>query len=202
MTSAMKSIDTTRMTFLIRLRDRLDQLSWGEFDDRYRELLYRYARARGASHEDAEDVIQEVVMYLFKAMQGFKYDARKGRFRAYLRAAVVHALGRAAASQARQGASLDPHDFDYLTAEKHATADTQWEHEWRMHRLRWALRSIADEFEETTLQAFRLHVLAGRPVTEVADDLQVSPASVYQAKSRILRKLRERLNELDPDGDV
>ena len=199
---SMKLVDTTRLTLLVRLRDRADQLSWDEFHERYRELLYRYARARGASHEDAEDVIQEVVMYLFKAMEGFTYDTRKGRFRAYLRAAVAHALGRAAATQARQGARLDPREFDYLAAEKDAATDAQWEHEWRMHRLRWALRSIADEFEEATLQAFRLHVLAGRPVAEVADELQLSHASVYQAKSRILRKLRARLEELDPAGDV
>ncbi len=198
----MERIDTTRLTLIMRLRDHEDQLSWHEFHDRYGELLYRYARSRGASHNDAEDIVQEVELSLFKAMEGFQYDASKGRFRAYLRSAVVHALIRRNKKEAAQGAKIDPKDFDYLAADKEASADSSWEKEWRLHRLRWALRSIADEIGEKTLQAFRLHVLANRPVEETAESLGISKASVYQAKSRVLKRLKERLEQLDPDEDV
>jgi RNA polymerase sigma-70 factor (ECF subfamily) len=198
----MSHMDSTRLTFLLRLRDRADTLSWHEFHDRYGQLLYRYARGRGASHADAEDVVQEVEMYLFKAIEGFEYDARKGRFRAYLRSAVVHALGRRAAQQARQPAALDPQGFDFLAAQKEASQDMRWEREWQLHRLRWAMQSIIGEFEPATLKAFELHVLAGQSVEETARQLELSKASVYQARSRVLKRLRERLSELDPDGDV
>ena len=177
-------------------------MSWDEFHERYGELLYRYARGRGASHADAEDVVQEVEMYLFKAMEGFEYDATKGRFRSYLRSAVVHSMGRKAAKLARERPGLDPRILDYATADKEATADGEWEREWRLHRLRWALRSVADEFEEKTLQAFQLHALAGISVDETGDRLGLSKASVYQAKSRVLKRVRERLEALDPEADV
>jgi len=52
------------------------------------------------------------------------------------------------------------------------------------------------------LKAFEMHVLAGRPVEETAEALGLSKASVYQAKSRILKCLKERLAEADPEGDV
>ncbi len=198
----MSQADSTHLTFLLRLRDRSDSLSWQEFHHRYGQLLYRYARARGASHADSEDTVQEVEMYLFKAIQGFEYDARKGRFRAYLRSAVVHTLGRRASKQAHQPAALDPQTFDYLTGEKEASADVRWEREWQLHRLRWAMNSIAAEFEPVTLKAFELHVLTGRPVDETATKLGLSKASVYQARSRVLKRLRERLAEVDPDGDI
>ena len=195
----MTADDTTRLTLLLRLRDRSDQLSWEEFHDRYGELLYRYARAQGSSHADAEDITQEVEMYLFKAMDGFEYDARKGRFRGYLRSAVIHAIGRRASKHAREHAGLDPRMLDYVAAEKEATTDLPWEREWRLHRLRWALRSVAGEFEEKTLHAFQLHALAGLSVDETAEKLGLTKASVYQAKSRVLRRVKERL---DPDLDV
>ena len=194
--------DTTRLTLLLRLRDRSDQVSWDEFHDRYGELLYRYARGRGVSHADAEDIVQEVEMYLFKAMDGFEYDARKGRFRSYLRAAVVHAIGRRATKHARERAGLDPATLDCAAAVKEATSDAQWEREWRLHRLRWALRSVTNEFEETTINAFQLHALAGFSVDETADKLGLSKASVYQAKSRVLKRVKERLASLDPDQDI
>jgi RNA polymerase sigma-70 factor (ECF subfamily) len=198
----MSHADTTHLTFLLRLRDRADKLSWYEFHERYGQLLYRYARARGASHDDAEDVVQEVELYLFKAVDGFEYDARKGRFRAYLRSAVVHALGRRASKEAREPAGLDPRTFDYLASRKDASGDARWEREWRLHRLRWAMRSIADTFEPITLKAFEMHVLGGRSVAETAEALQLSTASVYQAKSRVLKGLRKQLAAADPEGDV
>ena len=194
--------NTTHLTFLLRLRDRSDKFSWPEFHERYGQLLYRYARGRGASHADAEDVVQEVEMYLFKAIEGFEYDARKGRFRAYLRSAVVHALARRADKQAKQPMVLDPRNFDYLAGHQEASMDARWEREWQLHRLRWAMHAVQDSCEPVTLQAFEMHVLAGKSVDETAEALGLSAASVYQAKSRVLRRLKERLSELDPDGDV
>ena len=194
--------DSTRLTLLLRLRDRSDKLSWGEFHERYGELLYRYARVRGALHADAEDIVQEVELSLFKAIDGFEYDARKGRFRGYLRSAVVHALGRRTSKQAREHAGFDPGVLDCLAAERDASTDGQWDREWRLHRLRWALRSVAGEFEEKTLRAFQAHALGGLSVDETAETLGLSKASVYQAKSRVLKRLKERLDSLDSDVEV
>jgi RNA polymerase sigma factor (sigma-70 family) len=198
----MSQADSTHLTFLLRLRDRTDQVSWEEFHRRYGQLLYRYARSRGASHADAEDVVQEVEMYLFKAIGDFEYDARKGRFRNYLRSAVVHALGRRATRQAAQPAVLDPQTLDYVASEKEASADVRWEREWQLHRLRWAMHCIVDEFEPATIRAFEMHVLAGRSVEDTAATLNLSKGSVYQARSRILRRLKDQLAALDPDNDV
>lgn len=198
----MRPTDTTNLTLLLRLRDRSDSLSWKEFHDRYGELLYRYARGRGAAHADAEDIVQEVELYVFKAMEGFEYDARKGRFRAYLRSAVVHSMGRRARKQARQPIAVDPNTFDFVKAKSESSADVRWEQEWRYHRLRWALRTVAGEFEETTLQAFHLHALGGMSVEETAGRLGLSKASVYQSKSRVLKRIKSQLETLDPDEDV
>lgn len=198
----MTEVDSTRLTLLLRLQSRTDELSWREFHDRYGELLWSYARRRGASPEDADDIMQEVETSLFKAMQGFAYDGARGRFRAYLRSAVVHALSRKAAKEARQPPVLDPNNLDYLSAVSQAAEDNQWEHEWRLHRLRWALRKVAEEFEPATLEAFRLHALLGKSVTEVTQALQISVSSVYQAKSRVLKRVKEKLQSLDPDEEV
>jgi len=198
----MEQADSTRLTFLLRLRDGSDKLSWYEFHERYGQLLYRYARKRGASDADAEDIAQEVELYLFKALDGFEYDARKGRFRAYLRSSVIHAMGRKADRQARQPAGLDPHTFDHMASRKDTALDDQWEREWRLHRLRWAMRGVAEDIDPVTLKAFEMHVLGDRSVAETASELGLSKDSVYQAKSRTLKSLKKRLAEKDPEGDL
>lgn len=198
----MSLTNVTRLSFLLRLRDRADTMSWPEFHGRYGHLLYRYARGRGANHADAEDIVQEVEMQFFKAIDGFEYDARKGRFRGYLRTAVVHAMARRANRERRQPAELDPHTFDHVARQQAEVPDEQWETEWQLQRLRWALQSIAEEFDAPTLKAFEMHVLAGVPAPEVAERLGVSKWCVYRAKNRLLERLKATLDQMDPDGDA
>ncbi len=198
----MSHADSTRLTFLLRLRDRSDKLTWGEFHERYGTLLYRYARTRGASHPDAEDIVQEIEMYLFKAVERFEYDGRKGRFRSYLRASVIRAMGRRAQRKQRQPTSQDPALLEHVVGEEDTTRDADWEREWQFHRLRRAMVGIADKFEPVTLRAFEINVLAGRSVEETMAALEISKWSVYHARSRVLKALRGQLEGLDPDEDL
>jgi len=189
---------TTRLSFLERLRDGADTRSWVHFHKYYGELLLKYARRLGASREAAEDVAQEVEMYVFKAMGKFHHQERKGCFRAYLRSAVVHALARRTKAQVRQEVVLDPRVLDQL-AKTDVLQDAAWQQEDYFHRIRWAMRSIAGEFEPVTLEAFRLQVLSDEPASDTAAKLGISKDSVYQAKSRVLKRLRERIASLDSD---
>lgn len=137
-------------------------------------------------------------MYVFKAIDGFRRRARKGSFRAYLRSAVVHALARKGGTGRNREAVLDPQTFDALV-KTDPLHDADWQRDEYLHRIRWALRSITKEFEPVTFEAFQLHVLANRPVAETAEQLGLSKDSVYQAKSRILKRLRERVGSMDSD---
>jgi RNA polymerase sigma-70 factor (ECF subfamily) len=189
---------TTHLSFLGRLRDRSNPVGWAEFNDRYRELLYRYARRRGASDLEAEDVAQEVTMYLFKAMDRFEYNPARGRFRGYLRCAVANALSRRHARNGRQETFVEPETLEALI-EGPDVADAEWEREWQLHRLRTALQAVNAEFEPLTLDAFRMHVLAGNDVDETATRLGISKASVYQAKCRVLKRLKEQVEQMDAE---
>lgn len=194
----MTTAGTTHLSFLGRLRDRSNPVGWTEFNARYRELLFRYARRRGASHLEAEDVAQEVTMYLFKAMERFEYNPARGRFRGYLHCAVANALSRRQARNARQEKTVNPETLEALTDGSDA-ADAEWEREWQLHKLRTALQAVSSEFEPVTLDAFRMHVLAGCSVEDSAARLEISKSSVYQAKCRVLKRLREQIEQMDSD---
>jgi RNA polymerase sigma factor (sigma-70 family) len=192
--------DSTRPSLLLRLRDRSDRLSWQDFHRLYGQLLYRYARSRGVAHEDAEDIVQEVESSFFKAVDHFEYDAKKGRFRAYLRSAVVHAMARHARRQANNPQKLDPQLFDLLAEGQQDESDEAWEREWQLNELREAMEQVVAELDETALKAFELHVLAGRSVVDTADMLQISKWRVYRARNRVLDRLRRWSDTRDAPG--
>lgn len=81
-------VDTTSPSLLIRIRDRDDTDAWAKFYDLYGPLLYRYARSRGLSHDDAEDVRGNCYEAIVKQIETFEYDKEKGGFKAWLRTLV------------------------------------------------------------------------------------------------------------------
>src|ERR1051326_2158620 len=74
----------TRQTLLSRLKDWNDQDSWKDFFDTYWNLIYRTARRSGVTDTESQDVVQETIVSVAKAMPGFKYDGSFGSFKKWL----------------------------------------------------------------------------------------------------------------------
>ena len=55
---------------------------------------------------------------------------------------------------------------------------------------------VEAEFEPATLQAFRRLALEGASGAEVAEELGMSVAAVYVAKSRVLQRIRQEAEGL------
>ncbi len=62
--------------------------------------------------------------------------------------------------------------------------------------VRETLNSVKADFKETTWNAFWRVTVDNRSVAIVAEELSISVDSVYQAKSRVLRRLRQELGDL------
>ncbi len=181
---------TTHASLLARLSDGGDALAWKDFADRYEELLRAFCRRQGVVGSDADDVLQDVLLALTKAMPGFAYDPARGKFRSYLKTTTLHAIFR----RTRQNRGTIGLGEVSTAAHAPSTEDATeqaWESEWRQYHLRLAMRSIRAEFNSTDVAVFEAYVGAARDAEEVATDLRISVDRVYQAKSRILKRLGE-----------
>ena len=58
----------TRASLLLRLADRADEAAWQEFAKIYTPVVYRLALRRGLQHADAEDLSQQVLASVAKAI--------------------------------------------------------------------------------------------------------------------------------------
>ena len=179
---------TTHVSLISRLADSQDIDAWREFHDRYAELLRVFARRRGLQASDCDDIVQEVLASLAKSLPGFEYDPGKGKFRSYLKTITLHAIFRKSSQKSGDG-QLRNIDEATRAASDDESVDSVWESEWRDYHLRQAMRVIAAEFNERDRAAFQLYAVEGRPVDEVVEQLGMSADAVYQAKSRILKRL-------------
>lgn len=182
---------STHVSLLERLASSEDQEAWQVFCERYGSLIRDYGRRRGLQPSDCDDLLQDVLLSLSKAMPGFTYDPQKGRLRSYLKAITMRAISR----RARQNDGVRALDTLEGVEDPAAEEDAPWEEAWRQHHVRRALERMRSEFNERTLTAFSLYVLEGRPAQEAAEVLGASVEVVYQSKSRILKRLSELVAE-------
>ncbi len=184
---------TTHISLLARLSEGADRGAWAEFFDRYSELIRGFARRQNLQPAECDDVLQDVMVSLTQSMPGFRYDPAKGKFRSYLKTVVLHAIYRRACQ--KPSAEALGHAGGQSPGLSDESAEDEWESEWRQYHLRSAMKCVAAEFNPSDRRAFELYALAGDDAAATADSLGLSVDQVYQAKSRILRRLGELIDQ-------
>lgn len=182
----------TRLTLIVRLKDRDDQAAWGEFLEIYRPLVYRLAVAKGLQHADAEDVAQQVFESVARAVDRWQPDEGRARFRTWLTTIARHAILNALSRRAPDRASGDTAERDLLADHAAATADSELLlAESRREIFQWAARRVRDEFEPRTWDAFWLTAIEGIEVSEASAATGKSPGAIYAARSRVMKRLKQ-----------
>jgi RNA polymerase sigma factor (sigma-70 family) len=193
---AWSTMTTTRTSLLARVKDRRDAAAWGEFHRLYAPLLYRYARGRGLSREDAEDVRDECLAVVAHKIADFEYDRQKGGFKSWLyriaSGKVIDLLRK------RREQLADSQDVRNVV-DPAPSPDGLWDRHWRYEHLKYCVEAVRGSVSERNYQAFRMLLFDDCPVSEVCVRLGMNANQVYKAKSRVLQRVRAILSDLDLD---
>jgi RNA polymerase sigma-70 factor (ECF subfamily) len=195
----------TRSSLLRRVRDPADADGWRQFVALYQPLLLAYVRRRGLSGSDAEDVVQDVLARLLRALPEFDLNRERGRFRTWLWRLTHNLLIDRARHRQRhvwaERARAEPEALE-LPADEEPDADWRVLHRRRV--LEFAKDQVRARSQPRTWACFEEYVLRGRPCAEVAAELGVTPNVVAVNSSRVLARLRDYCrHELEglADGD-
>ena len=188
----------TRDSLLLQLRDAENRDAWFEFAAIYRPMVYRMARRRGFQDADAQDLAQRVLLSVAGAISGWEGDPQRARFRTWLarvaRNAIIDALRRAKPDAGPGGTTA----LQKL-AEQPASAGEELEREHRREVFRWSAKQIRWEFSEETWQAFWRSTVDEEPAQQVAAELGKSVGAIYTARSRVMKRLQEKVREFDQE---
>jgi RNA polymerase sigma factor (sigma-70 family) len=196
----MTDSPTTRPSLLVRLRDARDSQAWSQFVDLYGPLIYDFARAQGLQDADAADLMQDALQAVSGAVGRLEYDPQRGSFRGWLFTVVRNKLRNFLAKRGRQGqGSGDTGMLHWLEQQPGRVAEQEalWDQEYTRRMFARAAERVRQDVQETTWQAFWLTAVEGKKPQEVAYALQTSLAAVYLAKSRVMARLKELIEEFE-----
>jgi RNA polymerase sigma factor (sigma-70 family) len=172
-----------------RYRDTQDETAFAELVRRYRTPVFRLAvSVLGQAFEaDAEDVAQDVMVRIHRALPTFRGDARFGTW--VYRIAFNHALNVKARARFRA-----PHVAD--AALDATPSPDAGPHDLVQHgRRQRAVRACVDELPEVYQSALRLYYWLGASISEIAALLDVPENTVKSYLHRARRLLATRLAE-------
>jgi RNA polymerase sigma-70 factor (ECF subfamily) len=191
---------TTRPSLLLRLRDPADDRAWIEFTDLYGPLIRRVARRGGLQEADAADLGQEVFRAVAGAIGRYDLDRARGSFRGWLlRIARNLLLNLLAARRRHPAAGGGTEALARLEALPDPSAEdsTAFEAEYRRRTFEWAAEQVRGDFRRATWQAFWRTAVGGEEPSAVAADLGLSLGAVYVARTRVLARIRSKVEELE-----
>jgi len=191
------TVQTTPLSLLARLRS-ADPDAWQRLVELYQPLVRFWCRRGGLSADDGEDVAQEVFAAAAANLDRFHHDQPGDTFRGWLRTIarnqlLLHFRRNRGRPQAEGGSDAWgqlqnlPDPVPEEDGEESAELD-------QLHRR--ALEQVRAAFEERTWQAFWLTAIEDRAPAALADQLEMTPAAIRQAKSRVLRRLKQEMGEL------
>lgn len=199
----MSEFPETSESLIAKVRDPADQKAWERFEEMYRPVIYRIARKRGLQHCDALDLVQQVLISVAAAIGRYERDVASTPFRNWLsritRNAILKALTRGPSDQAAGGSEV----LEVLREIPSTDAETERliETEYRRELYSRAAGAVRREIEEATWLAFELTVVQTLSVDHAARSLGLSTGSVYAARSRVMRRLRDKVKELELEDD-
>lgn len=186
----MASDEATPKSLLDRLHDRPDGEAWGRFAALYTPLLLTYMGRLGVPAAGREDAVQDVLVKLVRWLAENRYDPGQ-RFRG-----LLFRFAQTAAERLRGGPPTLPLPPGDGPADPRGGAAEIEEAEYRTSVLNRALRLIQTDFDPATWQAFWKTAVDDRPAADVGAELGLSVAAVYQARSRVRKRLGAELRGL------
>ncbi|MFL5340497.1 MAG: sigma-70 family RNA polymerase sigma factor [Gemmataceae bacterium] len=189
----MSDVPETRLSLLLRLRDRADGDAWTRFVDLYGPLVYGLARRHGLGDADAADRMQEVLLALARGVE--RYDAGRGPFRKWLFTVTMNKL--------RTFWKSSRHDFEPAGNLEEVPAaadpDERWDREYRQRLFAAAVEAVRPRVDPTHWRVFWLAAVEGQPGAAVAAECKVKVEQVYVIRQRVQKKLTSAIAQLEEE---
>ena len=186
----------TRQTLIQRMKAGRDDKSWDEFLQIYRPYIYTVIRNMNIASHDADDLVQQVMLKLWKHIQTYNEEKR---FRSWLSSITANCvkdfIRKSAQNAERLEEAAKDERLSYLYAIPLPDIDRIAEREWGIYITNLALERVGELFSGKAIQVF-MKSLQGVSVEQIAQQMELKENSVYRLKNRVKERLTQEIEQL------
>jgi len=186
----------TRPSLIVRLKGERNELAWTEFVSAYEPFLRRLIERQGVPERHVPDAMQQVLVAVARSVDGWQDDGDPASFRRWLNRVARNVVLKLMARERRQIGGQGGTDWLESLADVPDAGGEERETEYEYELVVWAAEQVRGEFLDSSWKAFWATLIEGRSVAEVAAELGVSPGSVYMSRSRLMARIRSKVQEV------
>ena len=179
-----------------------DSTSWHVFAEKYRNFLRAGSLKWGASPQDADDLVQEILIRVFQKLD--RYQPQEGtRFRGWLKAVAYHCwldLRRKTLRHHELDAPNSlPENLQSKLASSMACNDlvAVFESMADQEILNLAMSRVKERVNESSWNCFEQFYKEHESGAEIAGRLQMDSTAVFMAVSRVRKMIRDEVTAID-----
>ncbi len=189
----------TRFTLLEKLQDHSDETSWDDFVKYYEGYIYVVIRSFGVNTNTSEDLLQDVLLKVWKALPKFNYEKEKCRFRTWLCVLIRNTCYNYFKSKTNRQNNQNVSYEELLSSLNMMTKpeiDKISELEWKSYVSNMAWHNVKDSFSDIARQVFEC-AMDEEDNTSIAEKFKIPESSVRVHKSRIRKVLIKEIARLN-----
>jgi RNA polymerase sigma factor (sigma-70 family) len=190
---------STRASLIESIKNIDDHQSWSQFVSIYGQLIRRLGLSACLNEDEADEVVQDVLISVARHIGSFKYDPKVSSFKNWLSKMTRWRIQSQRRKRWRQKLTIgnDPDDSrstGLLERIPSPPSDNVLDAEWAREMFEAAIGRVKKKVDAKQYQMYFLHVLKARDVADVCCQLKVNRGQIYLAKFRIQRAIEKELS--------
>jgi RNA polymerase sigma-70 factor (ECF subfamily) len=197
-------LSDTRPSVLERLREAEEPMVWEDFFERYWPTVFAFARRRGCSEDTADEIVQDVMLKVFRQRDVFQYDRKRGRFRDWLGTLVKNQIAewRRRPAQRIRPVGGEDRRLEPLNEGPAESPEKAWIETFEHSLLLVLLDLVRREMNPRHYLAFELSGLQDMKARDVAQVTGLSRHAVYKIRKKVLARLQQLAGNYANDGSL
>ena len=184
----------TQRTLLQRVQDPDDTQAWGDFVRYYESFIKMVLRKSNVSLNEQDDLVQKILLRIWKGLPQYKYKREKARFRTWLsiiiRNAIITHINRLKDKGSKQKKYIKEVDIVL-----EACIEQIIDQEWLNYVASIAMDKVKTVFSGNAIEVFRLS-LEEKTARQISEELNITEESVFVLRSRVKSRLKKEIAHL------
>lgn len=185
----------TRNSLIRKLKLNHSEDAWKEFLFFYKSFICSIIRAMGINEADIDDICQQVLLRVWKAIDKFDINQKKGRFRSWIYKITKNTTLTYMSKLKTKSSKLEILKGDLENKFENPEIDEIVQEEWNKHISKLAFENISAATSKKVVDAF-VSYIKGEQAELTAERLGVSKDTLYIYRNRVKQKLTDEIANL------